>query len=360
MGFDRVEVVVRSGKGGDGAISFRREKFVPFGGPDGGDGGDGGSIIVAADPNVTSLRAFRPGKLYTAEPGGNGSRQKKHGKKGQDLVLSVPVGTVVSDKEPVDGAVLLADLGQVGDRVIIARGGKGGLGNPHFASSTNQAPRRAIAGTDGEEKAIILELRLIADVGIIGYPNVGKSTLMTAATAARPEIAGYPFTTRAPVLGVVEADRQRFILAEIPGLIDDAHLGRGLGHEFLRHVVRTRMLIHLLDGSSPSPLQDMIRVNTELKLFDPALALKPQLVVVNKIDLPRVTERRDEIIAEFSRAGMKVYFISAASGVGVPEVIAEVVRMLGKMAPPAPAEEKIVRRVFRPQPVDSINERKDV
>jgi GTP-binding protein len=360
MGFDRVEITVRSGKGGDGVVSFRREKFVPFGGPDGGDGGNGGSVIIVADPNVTSLRQYRQGKLYKAEGGGNGRSQKKHGKNGKDLELLVPVGTVVSSKDQIGGDPLLADLEQTGDRAIIARGGKGGLGNPHFASSTNQAPRKAIAGEDGEDKAIILELRFIADVGIIGYPNVGKSTLMTMATAARPEIAGYPFTTRIPVLGVVENDRQRFILAEIPGLIDDAHLGRGLGHDFLRHVVRTRMLIHLLDGSSQSPLQDMIRVNTELRLFDSALALKQQLVVVNKIDLPQVAVRREEIVEEFRQAGIKVYFISAATGAGVSEIVSEIVRIMGGLEPEKPAKGKVARRVFHPQPVDITTNRNEI
>ncbi|MFC2045871.1 Obg family GTPase CgtA, partial [Chloroflexota bacterium] len=320
---------------------------------DGGDGGDGGSIIIEADPNVTSLRMLRQGKLYKAEAGGDGRGQKKHGKKGKDLVLSVPLGTVVSDKTQFGDEPLIADLEQKGDKAVIAKGGRGGLGNPHFVSSTNQAPRKALKGEEGEETAVILELKLIADVGIIGYPNVGKSTLMTVATAAKPEVASYPFTTRAPVLGVVEAGRQRFILAEIPGLIEDAHLGRGLGHDFLRHVVRTKMLIHLLDGSSPSPLQDMIQVNTELRLFDSALALKKQLVAINKIDMPQVKARCNELREEFSRAGIAVFFVSAAIGEGVPDIIAEAVRMLDRIDGEVPVGRKTPRRVFHPQPVDS-------
>jgi len=351
--FDRVEIMVTAGSGGDGVVSFRREKFVPFGGPDGGDGGDGGDVIIVADANVTSLRMLRQGRLYRAGAGGNGRSKKRHGRKGEDLILNVPVGTVVSNKTQIGGNPLIADLEQPGERVVIAKGGKGGLGNHHFASSTNQAPQKAIKGEAGEEKTIILELKLIADVGIIGYPNVGKSTLMVAATAAKPQVASYPFTTREPVLGVVEAKQQRFVLAEIPGLIDDAHLGRGLGHDFLRHVVRTKMLIHLLDGSSKSPLQDMVNVNTELRLFDSALAQKQQLVVVNKIDLPQVRATLNELREEFGRAGITIFFISAATGEGVPEIVAEAMRMLTQIDTEAPTGRKLPKRVFRPQPIDS-------
>lgn len=357
MAFDKVEISVRSGNGGDGIVSFRREKFVPFGGPDGGDGGDGGSIIIEADPNVTSLRLLRQGKLYRAANGGHGSGQKKHGKKGKDLLLSVPVGTVVCDKTQFGDEPLAADLEKPGERVVIP-GGKGGLGNPHFASSTNQAPQQALKGEAGAERALVLELKLIADAGIIGYPNVGKSTLMTVATAAKPEVASYPFTTRAPVLGVAETGRRRFILAEIPGLIEDAHLGRGLGHDFLRHVVRTKMLIHLLDGSSPSPLQDMIQVNTELRLFDSALALKQQLVVVNKIDLPQVQARCRELSQEFSQAGITVFFVSAATGEGVADIMAEAGKILGRIEGEIPADKQVPRRVFHPRPVDIANKQR--
>jgi len=241
----------------------------------------------------------------------------------------------------------MVDLEEPGQQAVVARGGKGGMGNTHFASSTNQAPQIAQRGEVGEEHSIILELRLLADVGIIGYPNVGKSTLLAAISAAKPKIASYPFTTREPVLGMVEVGLQSFVLAEIPGLIDGAHLGKGLGHDFLRHVVRTRVLIHLIDGSSSSPAEDMAQVNTELSLFDSALAKKPQLVVVNKIDLPQVKARLDEIRESFAAVGTKALFVSAATGEGIPELMTETMKIL-QSAPKPEAGKR--RKVFRPQP----------
>jgi GTP-binding protein len=348
--FDRVEIVLKAGDGGDGVVSFRREKFVPFGGPDGGDGGDGGDIVIRADPGVTSLRIFGQKRFYRAAGGENGSGKKKHGKKGQDLILAVPVGTVLSNKTQIGGDALIADLEQPGQQVVVAKGGKGGLGNTHFASSTNQAPQIAQKGEVGEEISIILELRLIADIGIIGYPNVGKSTLLAAASAARPKIASYPFTTREPVLGVVEVGQRTFVLAEIPGLIDDAHLGRGLGHDFLRHVARTKMLVHLIDGGSASPVEDMKRVNGELRLYDSALAQKPQLVVVNKIDLPEVRARQAQLKEAFGGAGTVPFFVSAVTGEGVAELMAEAMKVLGEVTVKAKAGERVPRKVFRPQP----------
>jgi GTP-binding protein len=263
----------------------------------------------------------------------------------------VPVGTVVSHKTQIGGDAVIADLEQAGQQIVVARGGKGGWGNTHFASSTNQAPQIAQKGEAGEEHSIILELRLIADVGIIGYPNVGKSTLLAAASAAKPRIAGYPFTTREPILGVVEVGQRSFVLAEIPGLIDGAHLGRGLGHDFLRHIVRTKILIHLVDGSSASPTEDMIQVNNELSLFDSALANKPQLVVVNKIDLPQVQARLAEIKDAFSCAGTRVLFISAATGDGVAELMAETMKMLDEVTRLGrEVDTRIPKKVFHPQP----------
>jgi GTP-binding protein len=257
---------------------------------------------------------------------------------------------VVSNKLQLGDDAGIADLAQNGQRVVMARGGKGGLGNTHFVSSTNQAPQLAQKGEAGEEKEIILELRLIADVGVIGYPNVGKSSLLAAASAARPKIASYPFTTLEPVLGVVEIDHQSFVLAEIPGLVAGAHLGRGLGHDFLSHVLRTKILIHLLDGSSASPAEDMIRVNNELSLFDSALAQKPQLLVINKIDLPEVKARTDELRDAFSSLGVRVHFVSAATGEGVPGLMAEVWQMLVRVAAEEVAARKAIRKVFRPKP----------
>ena len=348
--FDKAEIIVKAGDGGDGAVSFRREKFVPFGGPDGGDGGDGGDIIIIADSSITDLRAFRRKRFYRARNGQHGKGKKKHGKKGENLVLTVPAGTVVLNKTQIGGDALIADLEEAGQQVVAAGGGKGGLGNTHFASSTNQAPRIAQKGETREENSIILELRLIADVGIIGYPNVGKSTLLAVASAAKPKIASYPFTTLEPILGVAEVGQQSFVLAEIPGLIDGAHLGRGLGHEFLRHVMRTKMLIHLIDGSSVSPAADMTRVNAELGLFDSALTQKPQLVAVNKIDLPQVQAQLAEIKAAFTGIGISPLFVSAATGAGVPELMAETWTMLQSVTTKVGAGERIPKKVYHPRP----------
>jgi len=348
--FDRVEIIVKAGNGGGGVISFRREKFVPFGGPDGGDGGGGGDVVIMADSGVTDLRAFKHKRFYRAGDGGDGKGKKKHGRKGENLILTIPVGTVVSYKTQIGGHALIADLEQPGQQVVMAKGGKGGLGNTHFTSSTNQAPQIAQVGEVGEENSIILEMRLIADVGIIGYPNVGKSTLLATVSAAKPKIASYPFTTREPIFGVAEVGQRSFVLAEIPGLIDGAHLGRGLGHDFLRHIIRTKTIIHLIDGSSALPAEDMIRVNSELSLFDSALAKKPQLAVVNKIDLLEVQAQLDEIKEAFSSAGTTALFISAATGEGVPELMAEIMKLLEQVSIEKEDGEIVPRKVFYPQP----------
>jgi len=348
--FDRAEIEVRAGVGGAGVISFRREKHVPFGGPDGGDGGDGGDVVIRADASVDSLRVFGRKRFYRAADGQDGKGKGKHGKKGESLILAVPVGTVVSYKTQIGSDALIADLEQSGQQAVVAKGGKGGLGNTHFASSTNQAPELAQKGEPGEENSIILEMRLIADVGIVGYPNVGKSTLLAAASAAKPKIASYSFTTREPILGVVEVGQRSFVLAEIPGLIDGAHLGRGLGHDFLRHIMRTKILIHLIDGSSVSPVENMIRVNAELSLFDSALAQKPQLIVVNKIDLHQVQARLTEIKGAFSSAGTTPLFISAATGEGVAGLMAETMKVLHSVAVEGGIGERVPVKVFRPQP----------
>jgi len=348
--FDRAEIAVKAGDGGSGVVSFRHEKFVPFGGPNGGDGGDGGDVVVTADEAVTSLRAFRRRRNFKAARGRDGAGKKKHGKKGQDLALAVPMGTLISYKSQIGDSSLIADLEQPGQSVVVVKGGRGGKGNTHFATSTNQAPQIAQQGELGDELDIILELKLIADVGIIGYPNVGKSTLLSAVSAAKPEIAGYPFTTREPILGLVEVGTKSFVLAEIPGLIEDAHLGRGLGHDFLRHVERTRVLIHLVDGSSESPAADMAQVNTELSLFDSALGKKPQLVAVNKIDLPRVEARLAEITDSFSAVGTSVSFVSAASGKGTAELMAEAMNLLQSMPVSEAGGIKVPKKVFHPAP----------
>jgi GTP-binding protein len=348
--YDRVEISVKAGDGGDGVVSFRREKYVPFGGPDGGDGGDGGNVVIKADSGITDLKMYRQHKLYKAEKGENGKGQKKHGKSGNDLVLLVPVGTIALGISGTAEELLIADCEEPGQEEIVALGGRGGQGNTHFATSTNQAPRIAQKGEKGEERTLVLEMRLIADVGIIGFPNAGKSTLLSKVSAAHPKIAAYPFTTLEPVLGVVEAGMDEFIIAEIPGLVEGAHLGKGLGHDFLRHIVRTRVLIHLVDGTSETPVEDMIRVNNELNLYDPELARKPQIVAVNKIDLPGMKDRLDDIETEFGHAGVSVLFISAETGAGIQYLVDETRDLLEKSGNRIRAGKKVPSAVFHPQP----------
>lgn len=348
--FDNVEIRIKPGEGGDGSVSFRREKFVPYGGPDGGDGGNGGNIIVVADPGLSSLRHFKYNKLYKAGKGDNGLGQKKHGKNGDDLILKVPAGTVVLDMSRPFEERMIADCREPGQREVIVRGGHGGKGNVHYASSTDQAPRIAQKGETTSEMTVTLEMRLIADVGIIGYPNAGKSTLLSTASAAKPKIADYPFTTLEPILGVVEVGLKTFIIAEIPGLIEGAHTGKGLGHDFLRHIMRTKILIHLVDGRSESPVEDMVRVNTELALFDAELAKRPQIVAVNKTDLPDVHERIEAIRQSFNDTGVAVEFISAETGSGVSGLMGKALKTLEEAGAALETERKLPKAVFRPQP----------
>lgn len=347
---DRVEVHVKAGDGGHGVVSFRREKFVPLGGPDGGDGGNGGSVFIVADRRVSTLRWFERRRHFKGQRGGNGAGQRMHGANGEDLLIRVPLGTVVSSKDSAGQQVFVADLRDEGQRVMVARGGRGGFGNAHFASSTNQAPRIAERGELGEEVTLILDLKLIADVGIIGYPSVGKSTLLASASAARPKIGDYPFTTQEPILGVVDVGNRSFVLAEIPGLIEGAHRGLGLGHDFLRHAERTKVLIHLLDGSSKSLLSDMKNVNQELALFNPILSQKAQIVAVNKIDLPEVESRIPALNRELGSVEAPVFFVSAATRRGVPQLMAKALEMLDSLPAQAPMGEAVA--VFRPRPKD--------
>jgi GTP-binding protein len=308
-------------------------------------------VVIEASASIDNLRLFQRKRRFRAETGEVGRGQKRYGKNGRDAVITVPVGTVVSPKTALGDDTIIADLSEAGQRVVVARGGRGGLGNVHFASSTNQTPQIAQKGEAGESASLILELKLIADIGIIGYPNVGKSTLITAVSAAHPKIAPYPFTTLEPVLGVVERDHRSVVFAEIPGLVGEAHLGKGLGHDFLRHITRTRMLIHLVDGSAAEPVADMVRVNTELGLFDSALAKKPQIVAVNKIDLPEVQARRDEITQAFRGVAVEPLFIAAASGEGIAELLTAAFARLEEL--PGMAEVAAVAaapKVFRPQP----------
>jgi GTP-binding protein len=324
--FDHVKIYVKAGDGGNGSSHFRREKFAPFGGPDGGDGGRGGSIYLEATTNLNTLIDYRYHQHFKAQPGAAGMRQKMHGAKGNDDVLRVPCGTIVRN---ADTNELIADLVDDGQRVMVARGGRGGLGNTHFATSTHQAPREAQKGEPGEERWITLELRLIADVGLVGYPNAGKSTLLSVVTAAQPKIADYPFTTLSPNLGVVaigqpgSRDEFSFVLADIPGLIEGAAQGVGLGHEFLRHVDRTRLLIHVLDGASydRDPWEDFQAINRELREYDERLAARPQVIAFNKMDLPEAQERWPELKAQAEAAGYPAFAISAAAHQGTDELM---------------------------------------
>ncbi|MGH7771517.1 MAG: GTPase ObgE [Candidatus Binatia bacterium] len=317
---DEVRVKVKAGDGGRGCVSFRREKYVPRGGPNGGDGGDGGDVVVIADAQLTTLLDLRYQKQYRAGRGGHGRGKDQHGKRGENRVISVPVGTVVRNARTGE---ILADLKIPEDRIVVAAGGKGGKGNAHFVSSTNRSPRQAQPGLSGEEKELDVELRLLADVGIIGLPNAGKSTLIAAISAARPKIADYPFTTLVPNLGVVTyGEGKSFVVADIPGLIEGAHRGEGLGHKFLKHVSRTTLLIHLFDASrvgEEDPLADLEVVNRELELFDPELAKKPQIVVANKIDLPEGRVRLQLLKKLRAPAFPQFYAISAVTGEGLRE-----------------------------------------
>jgi GTP-binding protein len=317
MFLDRVKIWVQAGSGGDGAATFRREAHVPRGGPDGGDGGRGGSVYLTVDPGQTTLRDFQYRHHFKAERGGRGERARRHGKAGQDLRLAVPPGTgVYAD---ASGA-LLADLVAVGQEALVARGGRGGLGNTHFKSPTHQAPRHAQKGEPGEEHWLRLELRLIADVGLVGLPNAGKSTLLAGLTAAQPRIADYPFTTLEPNLGVLdlgEADERRPTIADVPGLIEGASAGAGLGHAFLRHVERTRVLVHVVDGSARDPEWDYSVIRDELEAHDPRLLEKPTLVAFNKMDLPAAAAAWPSFRSARTRAGTRVVGLSAASGEGI-------------------------------------------
>lgn len=337
--YDRAKIEVKAGDGGNGAITFRREKYVPRGGPDGGDGGKGGDVILRVGADETTLLRYQYQTRFQAEAGGHGGRARRHGKNGADLVLPVPPGTIVRDAESNEP---LADLTVVGDEMVAARGGRGGLGNQHFATSARQAPRVAEKGEPGEERWLALELKLVADVGLVGYPNVGKSTLLAALSAARPKIADYPFTTLEPNLGVVEVDGDTFVLADIPGLIEGAAEGVGLGHEFLRHVERTRLLVHVLDGSggleAREPLHDFATIEAELAAYDRELAAKPAVVAINKLDLPEAQERLPSLRRALEARGLAVYPVSAATGQGLRELAREIRRRLAALPLARPVE----------------------
>lgn len=344
MFIDQITIHVRSGKGGDGMVHFRREKYEPRGGPDGGDGGKGGNVIFEVKATLNTLSAFRQNEKFAADDGKNGGSSQMTGRGGKDLIIHVPPGTVIYDAET---GVLLGDLTTTGQQLMVCKGGRGGLGNQHYATSRNQAPRMAERGEPHEEKLLRLELKLIADIGIIGLPNAGKSTLLAALTNARPKIGDYPFTTLQPNLGVAKIDDDTtVVLADIPGLIEGAHAGAGLGHDFLRHIQRTRVLIHMVDGLSEDPLADFSQINSELALFDPNLGRKPQIVALNKIDQPEVQERLKDIRSSFKKRKVELFTLSAMARTNTRDILVAAYQMLEE-TPIMAMEESLP--VYRPE-----------
>ncbi len=342
---DRVTIEIEAGRGGDGCMSFRREKYVPRGGPDGGDGGDGGSVIVIAEPGVDSLAELVHRKHWKAERGVHGTGSKCHGANGKDLIIRVPPGTILID---ADGDFVLKDLNEPGAQVVAARGGAGGTGNTRFKSATNQAPREHTAGGAAETRRITFELKVIADVGLLGKPNAGKSTLLSRVSRARPEIADYPFTTKIPNLGIVQIDMDRtMVIADIPGLIEGAHQGAGLGHEFLRHVERTRVLVHLVEPSpadGTDPIENYRAIRAEIQQYDVDLASRPEIIAVSKGELPGAQEVRERLDRE---TGREVMMFSSVTGEGLSTLMARTYELLKEarraepqQTPPAPAKRR--------------------
>ncbi len=333
MFIDHAKIHVKAGDGGAGMVSFHTEKFVTNGGPDGGDGGKGGDVVFVAVARLSNLAAFRFKHKFVAADGAKGMNRKMYGKGGEDLEIAVPVGTVIKDCETDK---ILADMTEDGQRVVIARGGKGGLGNMHYANAVRQAPQFARAGVPGEELDLYIELKLIADVGLVGYPNAGKSTLLSVLTNAKPKIADYPFTTLEPVLGVVQSYDTSYVIADIPGIIEDAHQGAGLGHDFLRHIERTRLLVHVVDVSAKDgrdPFDDFVSINNELKQFNSELAARPQIVVANKCD--DASDEEVEMFVDSVRAeGYEdIFVISAAARIGLKELCDKITEMVTKLPP---------------------------
>jgi GTP-binding protein len=344
--FDEADIYVAAGRGGDGSVHFRHEKYVPLGGPDGGDGGAGGSVILEADPTVNTLQAFRFKRRFIASPGSPGMGSRKHGKRAADVVVKVPLGTIVVDMDTGD---LIADLRESGEQLAVARGGQGGLGNQHFATSTRQAPAFAEKGQPGQEKDLHLELKLVADVGLVGLPNAGKSTLLAAMSAARPKIADYPFTTLTPNLGVVATEDSSFVVADIPGLIEGAHEGHGLGDRFLRHIERTRVLVRVLDTSTETLRHDFDQVTEELRLYDDDLVDKPQIVALNKMDLPDAQANAPAITKMLESADFVVVRVSGATREGINPLIGAISRILAEIGirEPIVDDEPVKEIVYR-------------
>ena len=347
--FDFAQIAVQAGSGGDGAATLRREAHVPRGGPDGGDGGRGGSIYILADRHLNTLLQFREKNRFKADRGGNGGGSRKHGRDGADMTIRVPPGTVV--RATIDGERYEVDLSAPGMCLLAARGGKGGLGNVHFATSTYQTPRLAELGEPGQQFEIELELKLLADVGLVGFPNAGKSTLLSIVSAARPKIGAYQFTTLQPNLGVVAVGDATFVVADIPGLIEGAHRGVGLGFDFLRHVERTRLLIHLVDAAGVDgrdPVEDFQKINEELRLYQPELAERPQIVALNKVDLPEAQANLPRLRAAIGLPASELFEISGATRAGVDALVQSVAARLATL--PAPAREASDELVGWPVP----------
>ncbi|MDF2908634.1 MAG: obg [Herbinix sp.] len=351
---DRAEIYIRSGKGGDGHVSFRKEIFVPAGGPDGGDGGKGGDLIFEVDEGLNTLTDFRFVRKYSAEDGDPGGRKKCHGKNGSDLIVKVPPGTVIKEKE---SGKVVADMSHGNNREVILRGGRGGKGNQHYATPTMQVPMYAQPGQKAQEMNVLLELKVIADVGLVGFPNVGKSTLLSRVTNARPKIGNYHFTTLSPNLGVVDLEGGGFVIADIPGLIEGASEGLGLGHEFLRHIERTKVIIHLVDAASTEgrdPIEDIEKINAELIAYNAELAKRPQVIATNKTDV-LLEEDAEEIInkikEKYEPMGMPVFSISAVSGKGMKELLYHVKGMLNNLD----STPVVFEKEFFPQDMASSN-----
>tara|TARA_Y100001936_G_C16021019_1_gene639461 strand:- start:169 stop:1500 length:1332 start_codon:yes stop_codon:yes gene_type:complete len=374
---DQATINIISGNGGNGCISGRREKYVPKGGPDGGDGGDGGSIIFKSDENTNTLRYFQYSKKFVAESGTSGKPGLKHGSDGKDLEITVPVGTIISvDIENSENKKVLAEFTAHDQAYVICRGGRGGRGNTKFVNSINQFPLLAESGERGSNITVFLELRLLADVGIIGSPNAGKSSLLTFLSNASPKVADYPFTTLEPVLGVVEHLSKSFVMVDIPGLIEGAHKGIGLGHDFLKHIERTRVLLHMVDVSGPNPLEDIDKIKEEITLFDERINSKPSLVAINKIDIEGTGEVAQRILSELKRRGINALAISAISGTGINELRDKVTEMLELESQSKKPQQTLAQRlsgnkaerknqteelkVLKPKPVDRRNQKDGV
>ena len=347
---DRAKITICSGKGGDGHVSFRRELFVAAGGPDGGDGGKGGDVIFEVDKGMTTLGDYRHKHKFSAQPGENGGKSRCHGANGSDIVLKVPEGTVIKDAE---SGKVIADMSGDNMRQIILKGGRGGLGNQHFATATMQVPKYAQPGKPAQELVVSLELKVIADVGLVGFPNVGKSTLLAHVTNAKPKIANYHFTTLSPNLGVVDLDGSGFVIADIPGLIEGASEGVGLGHEFLRHIERTKVMIHLVDAASTEgrdPIEDVYKINEELRAYNEEISKRPQVIAANKIDAIYTEDGEDPVQKlkdEFEPQGIKVFPISAVTGKGLKELLYYVRDLLNEL----PQEPMIFEQEFFPDEV---------